>query len=54
MVGANPWLFVGGGLAFLGAVIIGDQWALRRAARPPPPVEGEGSSEAPADGPTDA
>jgi hypothetical protein len=40
-LGANPWLFVGGGLAFVGAVIIGDQMALRRAARRPPPVEGE-------------
>ena len=39
--GTNPWLFVGGGLAFLGALILGDQLLLRRAARSPAPVEGE-------------
>ena len=37
----NPWLFVGGGLAFLGALILGDQWLLRRSERRPAPVEGE-------------
>jgi hypothetical protein len=40
-VGANPWLVVGTGLAFVGAVIIGDRLALRRASRRPPPVGGE-------------
>ena len=37
----NSWVFVGGGLAFLGALILGDQWLLRRAGRSPGPVEGE-------------
>ena len=40
----NPWVFVGGGLAFLGALILGDQWLLRRASRSPAPVEGEPAS----------
>jgi len=39
--GTNPWLFVGAGLAFLGALILGDQLLLRRAGRSPAPVEGE-------------